>query len=148
MGADGSIRFEFNFQGIKIELSGESDFVDALYRDLMRDIETARQQLDAPEALVKAKAAAAAEHAPVWVHRCSEMMRKIYMSNISEMRNSPLGKALDYQGVRTFYADEDVFNNFFPDLSDNRTMWAELTDEGQRTIRKLPHGSQAKPSKP
>lgn len=148
MGADESVRFEFNFQGIKIELSGERGFVDALYRDLMRDIETARQKIEEPERKIRARAAAAAAHAPVWVHRCSEMMRKIYMSNISEMSDSPLGKALNYEGVRTFYADEDVFNTFFPALSDNRTMWAELTDEGQRTIRKLPHGSRSKPSKP
>jgi len=136
VGEDESIRFEFKFHGIKIELSGESQFVDALYRDLMRDIAAARHELETPKTVVKTT------HfpTPVWVHQCSEMMRKIYMSNTTEMKGSSLGKALDFEAVRTFYADEAVFNTFFPALANNRTMWAELTDEGQRTIRTLPHG--------
>ncbi|WP_133622040.1 hypothetical protein [Bradymonas sediminis] len=145
MGADESIRFEFSFHGINIELSGESKFVDTLYRELMRDIEAARQTLDKEEEQAEVKASAASiEHTPVWVHRCSEMMRKVYMSNVSEMKRSPVGKTLDYQAVRTFYTDDKAFRAFFPKLADNRTMWAELTDEGQRTIRKLPHGGRSK----
>lgn len=146
MSADESIRFEFNFEGIKIEISGESDFVDTLYRDLMRDIQAARQDLDAadqenlPDQQIE-QIVVTPEQAPVWVHRCSDMMRKIYMSTLAELEGSPLRNALDFGAVRTFYCDDAVFNAFFPGLSDNRTIWAELTDEGQRTIRKLPYGS-------
>jgi hypothetical protein len=145
MSADETIRFQFNFRGVEIEISGEDEFVDEMYRELMRDIQAARQCLDEPEEEV-APPDAAPEDLPVWIHRCSEMMRKIYMTNAESMQGSILARVLDFSLLRTLYVDKYVFDSFLPTLAGEHTLWAELTDEGRRTIDKLPSGAHKTPT--
>lgn len=139
MSADDPIQFQFSFRGVDIEISGESAFVDEFYRELMRDIQAARECLESsaedppdPKAMLN--------ETPIWVHRCSDMMRKVYMTNADTMEQTILTHLLNFPHLRTLYINKQVFDSLLPTLTREYTLWAELTEEGRRTIQRLPSG--------
>lgn len=70
----------------------------------------------------------------VWVQRCSDMMRKIYMATPEQLELGPLNAVLDRRALANVYIDKKVFDNALPHFAQERTMWAELTDEGRQQI--------------
>jgi hypothetical protein len=73
----------------------------------------------------------------VWVHRASDMMRKIYMVNLNDVRKTPLGDILDVGALSTIYVEKGVFDRFFPDLENNQTLWVEFTQAGRQKIAEV-----------
>jgi hypothetical protein len=125
-----TVRFQFNFRGVEVEIAGERGFVDGMYQELMRDIEAARrgamernERLEVPD-----------KETVVWVHRCSDMMRKIYMATSDDLGFTLLSNALEPDMLSTVYVDKRVFDRFLPNISTERTLWAELTAEGREKI--------------
>lgn len=124
--------FQFKFRGVEVEISGTRDYVDSMYQILMRDMEAARRgALEELEPLEIDD-----EERLLWVHRCSDMMHKIYMAAPSTIRNSVLGRAMNPEGVDTFYAQKHAFDKLLSSFAGDRTLWAELTAEGRKTIDK------------
>ena len=129
MAGDDTTHFQFEYGGIMVEVSGERAFVDDMYRQVMKDIQQARRQ-----------PAKSAEKTPppaeqiVWVHRCSEMMHKIYMATPSVISRTILGRAIDISALRRMYVDKDVFERVLPSVAGDHTLFAELTDEGRAEI--------------
>lgn len=130
MSSEEIVRFQFNFRGVQVEIAGERAFVDQMYQELMRDIEAARRgaaerkdHLRVPE-----------DQSLVWVHRCSDMMRKIYMASSDDIGFSLLSNSLDASFLSTIYVDKRIFDRFLPNIADERTLWAELTEEGKKKI--------------
>ncbi|QDG53987.1 hypothetical protein FIV42_25575 [Persicimonas caeni] len=130
MSSEETVRFQFNFRGVQVEISGERRFVDEMYQELMRDIEAAR--LGASERKDELKLPD--DEGLVWVHRCSSMMRKIYMATTDDIGFTLLSNALDARQLSSIYVDKQVFDRFMPNIAKDRTLWAELTEEGRRTI--------------
>jgi hypothetical protein len=124
--------FQFEFRGVKVEISGTRDYVDSMYQILMRDMEAARRgAIDDLEPVETRE-----EERLLWVHRCSEMMHKIYMAAPQTIVNSPLGRAMNPDAVDTLYAEKRAFDRLLSSFAGDRTLWAELTPEGRRTIDK------------
>jgi hypothetical protein len=124
--------FQFEFRGVKVEISGTRDYVDSMYQILMRDMEAARR--GAIEDLEPVETHT--EERLLWVHRCSEMMHKIYMTAPHTIRNSALGRAMNANAVDTLYAEKHAFDDLLSSFAGDRTLWAELTAEGRKTIDK------------
>lgn len=141
MSAGETTHFRFNLHGLEVEISGNIRFVDQMYREVMSDIQSMRTAMETAAQSTSSPQAAPAE-TPIWIHRCSEMMRKIYMTNAQTMRQTMLAPLLDLTVLRTIYIDKSVFDAFLPALADENTLWAELTDEGRRTIQQMPRGRQ------
>lgn len=141
MADEKSTRFRFNFGGITLEVSGERQFVEHLYKRVMKDVEKARRQLrqkrkqEANRKERKRVAAMIDDRQPsVWLHRCSSMMQKIYMISRSDVENTPLGNAVDADEVAHVYVAKDVFTDLFPGLEGGQTLWAEFTDVGREKL--------------
>lgn len=132
MSSEESVRFQFNFRGVQVEISGERRFVDEMYQELMRDIEAAR--LGASER--KDEFRLPDDEGLVWVHRCSDMMRKIYMATTDDIGFTLLSNSLDARRLNSIYVDKHIFDQFMPNVAKERTLWAELTEEGKRTINR------------
>lgn len=141
MSSGETTHFRFNLHGLDVEISGDIRFVDQMYREVMSDIQSFRTSIEAAAHSDRSPHAEPAE-TPIWIHRCSEMMRKIYMTNAQTMRQTMLAPLLDLTLLRTIYIDKSVFDAFRPVLADESTLWAELTDEGRRTIQQMPRGRQ------
>jgi hypothetical protein len=125
-----TVRFQFNFRGVEVEIAGERSYVDEMYQELMRDIEAARRGASEREEVT----AFPSEEKVVWVHRCSDMMRKIYMATTDDLGFTFLSKVLRPEALGAVYVDKHVFNDFLPNIAGDRTLWAELTEEGRRKI--------------
>jgi len=90
-------QFRLNLNGISLELEGEKAFVEQMYRDIMKDIEEARRRnkaiaIKASGSKASAKEAEALRHrarrdSVVWIHRCSELVHKIYMASPEDKRH-------------------------------------------------------------
>jgi hypothetical protein len=127
--------FHFDFGGITLELSGERQFVEKMYRQIMKDVEQARaQRIEKPE--VRAAQVQRINHA-VWVHRCSEMMRKIYMTTQGDIERTILGRCLDPEELAVVYVDKDILSNIFPEFDKGQTLWAEFTPAGREKIAEV-----------
>lgn len=132
MSSENSTQFQFRLGGIELEISGTQAFVEKMYARVMRDIESSQQHTvpaqsaSDPEAFVDGKL--------VWVHRCSPMMHKIYMSSPAELTRSPLMRAFDAGAVKILFADKSVFDRVLPAIEKGATLWAELTETGRRRI--------------
>lgn len=134
--------FHFDFGGIILELSGERAFVEKMYKQVMRDVAEARSGTQAPKKS-DAKAggggrgsmqAGPSKRRSVWVHRCSDLMRKIYMATPSDVSASILGKSIDSEPVGVIYIDKGAFNGIFPEMDGGQTLWAEFTAAGKRKL--------------
>ncbi len=134
--AEDKTRFHFDFGGVKLELAGEREFVERMYQQVMKDVQVARQRakLNIKSGPRKKMVKGNKKKPSVWVHRCSDMMRKIYMASRTDVMQSPLGEVLDASGFENIYMDREAFNHFFPELEGGYTLWAEFTTVGRRKI--------------
>lgn len=132
MSDENSTQFQFRLGGIELEISGDRDFVERMYGRVMRDIEAARRSL-ATEA-AQQEAEGARDKQILWVHRCSPMMHKIYMSSPAELDRSLLMRQFETTEVNIVFADKDVFERVLPSVEKGATLWAELTEQGRRRI--------------
>ncbi|RAL25517.1 hypothetical protein DL240_04720 [Lujinxingia litoralis] len=139
MSKSDTTHFHFDFGGITLELSGERTFVEKMYKQVMRDVAEARSQ--APPAAAPAQSgskgrvqAGPARRRSVWVHRCSELMRKIYMATPADVSASVVGKVIDSEPVAVIYVDKDAFGGVFPQMDDGQTLWAEFTAAGKEKV--------------
>lgn len=143
MGDDEQTRFHFDFGGIRLELSGDRDFVQTMYRRVMRDVDVVQRRITKRRsaidetlegATLEELSDSAAERPSVWLHRCGSMMRKIYMASRTDVSDSPIGECIDVDAVTNVYMQKSIFNRFFPDLEGERTLWAEFTKVGRQKI--------------
>ena len=130
MSSEETVRFQFNFRGVQVEISGERHFVDETYHELMRDIEAARRGAEQRRGELELPV----DGAMVWVHRCSDMMRKIYMASCENSALSLLDNAIDVDHLENIYVEKRLFDAVMPLVAKDGTLWAELTEEGRRTI--------------
>ncbi len=146
--------FQFSLGNIELEISGEREFVERMYRMIMRDIESSRgtdeefretirttQKLTGvqPESKEDTKKAILDTHGRgerpvVWVHRCGDMMHKIYMSSPQEMAKAEILRIFDTDWLGVVFANDDAINRVLPAVDRGQTLWAELTPEGRRRI--------------
>ena len=70
----------------------------------------------------------------VWVHRCGEMMHKIYMSSPKEIARAQILRSLDTNLLNVVFAEEDLIALILPAVERGHTLWAELTEAGRRRI--------------
>jgi hypothetical protein len=127
-------KFNFEFGGISIEVSGEKEFVQEVYQTVMRDVETARKNVEASGGKARGATGEKKEPEAVWVHRSSDMMRKVYMAALKDVLKTPLGELLDIKVVSALYVEKGVFDRLFPDLENSQTLWAEFTQAGRKRI--------------
>lgn len=150
-------QFKLSLNGITLELSGDQAFVEEMYREIMRDIEEARARMArgersqfTPRRAAKGSGASSApsgekdrpfEHI-VWVHRCSELVHKIYMASPQDLgRVKPL-RHLDPAHLATMYVEDRLLSRLMPQYDRGQTLWAELTQAGRARIAEA---SAAKP---
>lgn len=130
---EGDARFRFNFGELTLELTGEREFVERMYHRVMKDVETVRlrceEKLDADEVVQDGT-----DESSVWLHRCGNMMRKIYMCSRDDIMETPLGEVVGADKISAVYLDKDTFAEFFRDLEDGYTLWAEFTSVGRQKI--------------
>lgn len=128
--------FHFDFGGITLEVSGGRDFVQEMYQKVMKDVADARRSAQAAnrKASKKVSSKGPTKKPSVWVHRCSEMMRKIYMASQDDISASPICDIVDVDVVSGIYVDKGLFELFFPKLDDGQTLWAEFTAVGRKKI--------------
>lgn len=152
MADDDKTRFHFNFGGIKLELAGDRKFVERMYQQVMRDVQTSRNRATQKGRLGAPQKKEGSEKKPsVWVHRCGDMMRKIYMASENDVEKSALGKVIDVTVLENLYLNRDVFPDFFPDMEGGYTLWAEFTTVGRQKLseatgpkRKVLRGQESK----
>lgn len=137
MGDDEQISLRFECQGIQLELSGRREFVEPMYQQLMDDIQQARrtvrdrnQQVDIPEPEPGKKPSA-------WVHRCGELMHKIYMLSKIDLQSTPIADLFDLRELSNIYAEQELFTEVFDGLDGRDTLWAEFTPVGRRKIKEI-----------
>ena len=142
-------QFRLNLNGISLELEGDRAFVEEMYRQIMRDIEEAkrRNQAAAKPAASRAKAKAgeaaarkARRDAVVWIHRCSELVHKIYMTSPEELGEVGQLTFLDPERVATLYIQDRLLPKLMPQFDKGQTLWAELTPAGRQKIASVSHG--------
>lgn len=140
MSDDNTTHFQFSLAGIELEISGDRHFVERMYRTVMHDIEMARKgetpkgqpsnaQDERRQQLERKK------REIVWVHRCSEMMHKIYMSSPKEIGRSPLLRSFDASQLGVVYAEKALVGMILPKTERGQTLWAELTEAGRERIK-------------
>lgn len=133
MSDENSTHFQFRLGGIELEISGERKFVEEMYGRMMRDIDEARRKALGRKGKQR-DAVPAADRQIVWVHRCSPMMHKIYMSSPIEVARAPLMRQIDANELAIVFADKDVFDHVLPGGGRGHTLWAELTAKGRKRI--------------
>lgn len=140
MSDENSTHFQFRLGGIELEIEGDREFVERMYHRVMRDIETVRKRVAAQRAEERLSPPVAPDDDSIrrrqilWVHRCTPMMHKIYMSAPVEVDESPLLRMIDTTKVSVIFADRDAFDNVLPGGGRGQTMWAELTEKGRQRI--------------
>lgn len=136
MSDENSTHFQFRLGGIELEISGDREFVEKMYGRVMRDIEAARRTVaESMDADQKGAAdSSLREKQILWVHRCSPMMHKIYMSSPAELDKSPLMRQFETTNVSILFADKGVFERILPSVEKGATLWAELTERGRQRI--------------
>ena len=137
MAYDEETKFRFDFGGIKLEVSGDREFVERIYRQVMEDVEEARrrnraEELDSPRKLDGDEE----DKEALWVHRCDDMMRKIYMVSRDDLTLKMLNRVVNPRALENIYVEKQAFEKLFPDLENGYTLWAEFTSTGRERIAK------------
>lgn len=137
--SDDTTHFQFSLSGIELEISGERSFVEKFYRRIMKDIEASRSWAPtdskaAPKSEDPRPRSNATEEPVIWVHRCNEMMHKIYMSSPGEVSKATILRAVDTDFVSVVFADDELVERVLPSIERGHTLWAELTEAGRRRI--------------
>ncbi len=129
-----STQFQFKFAGVEIEIKGEPGFVNRMYRTILADVERARTFEDFHLSEVADDDSLSKKI--IWIHRCSEMMNKIYMSTLRELKQNKTLQMLDLQGVGVIYCDPKALGAVLKNHEEGQTLWAELTTQGKLKIAK------------
>lgn len=131
-----STRFQFNFAGVEIEIQGNQEFVNKMYRKILADVEQARvvENLESEGVDIVDPTDGSLSKNIIWIHKCSQMMNKIYMSTHNDLKNQPILDALDLHGVGVIYCDRNSISNILPKREEGHTLWAELTTQGKIQI--------------
>ena len=146
MADDELTHFRFDFGGIKLEVSGDREFVREMYHRVMQDVEKARRgsvdetngvQITKKEGTTEKLAPA--REASVWAHRCSDLMRKIYMLSSQGIKGTPLANFVDISAVKNVYIAKDIFDEILPGTESSQTLWAEFTQAGRKKIAEVTH---------
>ncbi|MDX9719950.1 MAG: hypothetical protein RBU37_04320 [Myxococcota bacterium] len=130
-------RFRLNLAQFSVELAGEKNFVEELYRKVYRDLlPLINTPKPGPEAItpqpVDNKANPGQDY--TWIYSCTPHYNKVYVVENSVLVHSIFGRHLDPRRLRRIYLDR-ANSPLFRDLaSGNRTLWAEITPEGRRMI--------------
>lgn len=134
-------QFRLNLNGISLELDGERSFVEEMYRRIMQDIEEARRRNKAAGASKSAstskspaKSAKPRRDAVVWIHRCSELVHKIYMASPDEFSSLRQLQCFDPEQIGTMYVSDKLLPKLMPQFDKGQTLWAELTPAGRQKI--------------
>jgi hypothetical protein len=141
MSDENTTHFQFSLATIQLELSGDREFVERMYRTIMRDIEEARSV--EPSAIApknetpqeKRTRTVPIDRQVVWVHRCSEMMHKIYMSSPEELSRAHLLRTIDPTRLSVVYAADECIDMILPKVEQGHTLWSELTEKGKAKIQ-------------
>jgi hypothetical protein len=150
MSQDQHTRFQLTFNGISLELHGEKEFVEEMYREVMADLEEARARnargqmpSTAPASASQAKPPATAgakkkverplEHV-IWLHRCTPLVNKIYMASPSDVRKTKRLSAFVPEQIATLYVEGKLLTDVMPQFDRGQTLWAELTTAGRKKI--------------
>lgn len=138
--SEDSTHFELKLNGIVLEISGDRDFVDHMYRLVMRDLEEARERVrqgitTPPTTPSSARPVRPTDDPVVWLHRCTDMVHKIYMASSSDLGGTPLFQVLDPRHLGVFYVEDELFRRHLPQFERGQTLWAELTPAGRAQIR-------------
>lgn len=168
MAEDHTEHFQLNLNGISLEISGDYDFVQSMYRRVMSDIEEARARMlrgegPAPKAApapakkgslsvseIKQRersrpAYAAVDNRVIWLHRTNSMVNKIYMANVEEISKTRMLRAFDPEHLYTLYVEDPLLSKMMPKFGRGQTLWAELTTAGRRKIAEATGGYKSLP---
>lgn len=132
MSDEEEVSLRFNCAGVKLELSGNRTFVERMYRQIVADVEAARRR-------VRTRGAESSPHGgptSTWIHRCGDLMRKIYMGSGVDVRRSMLGGVIDAREVENIYVEDADFLDVFEQF-DDETLWAEFTSVGRQLLGEL-----------
>ncbi len=137
MAEDSHSEFRFECEGIEVEIRGSREFVETMYRQIMRDIDRARPADESiqPDPPASSSSPAPPDEHVVWVVSRDEMIQRVYMTEAANVEASPLGRALDAERIGTLYTDAEGFEGLLPRVADREeTLWAKLTEAGRRRI--------------
>lgn len=139
MSDENTTHFQFSLAAIQLEITGDRDFVERMYRTIMQDIEEARKApADIPSTSPKQAPRSKTvdiDRQVIWVHRCSEMMHKIYMSSPEEVSRAHLLRNIDSTRLAVVYASDQCIDMILPKVEKGHTLWAELTEKGKQRIQ-------------
>ena len=138
-------RFRLNLPGFTVELEGQRTFVEDLYRTISRDLEpmlkaaSSGQPITLPELSPESEGTVSTNRrsSHIWVYFCTTLFNKVYVMENNTVEATLLGRFIDVDRIRRIYIDDipknsSVFSNNF---HNNRTLWAEFTDEGRELLR-------------
>ena len=130
-------RFRLNLPEFSVELAGEKEFVEELYRKVYRDLLPLLSS-SAPTQAVIDPAPVEPESHPrhdyTWIYSCTPHYNKVYVAENSVLTHSVVGHYLDPRRIRRVYLDRKRSQLFSEFSEGNRTLWAEITPEGRRMI--------------
>ncbi len=135
--SEDTTQFQFSLAGIELEISGERKFVEKFYRRIMKDIEASRTWIAAEPSAEEddpRPRSHETDEPVIWVHRCTDMMHKIYMSSPREVSRARVLRAVDTDHVSVVFADDHMVEKVLPAVERGHTLWAELTEAGRRRI--------------
>jgi len=138
-------RFKLSLPDVTFEIEGETTFVEDLYKTISRDLEpmliaaTAGEPIDLPP--LKQETSTSRKNSQsiryTWVYHCTALFNKVYVTENNIISNSVIGRFIDVDRVRRISIDQDNGRSIFSSLfDDNRTLWAEFTEEGRQLLRK------------
>lgn len=162
-------KFQLSLNGISLEVSGEREFVEEMYRAIMADIEEARRRLhqgvvtglsssSAPAVSAKPAQNTPAKVSPstkqrqnfeqvVWVHRCTSLVNKIYMASPRDLHRTKVLSKLNINHLATLYVEDKLMTRILPQFEKGQTLWAELTTAGRAKIAEASAPSTTKAEK-
>jgi hypothetical protein len=132
MSASVTTHFHLKMGDIELDVEGEREFVEKVYRMLMLDVERVRAdefqtaECNPPEDDIA--------ETLTWVHRCSELLHKIYLIKTSKLSASLLNVAFDVHHLGALYVDRAAIDRILPSLTTDNTIYAQLTPAGKRKI--------------
>ena len=133
----GSVTTHFHLKMGDLELSvdGEPEFVEKVYRMLMLDVERVRGEKHPVEESVQPNEDI--RDNLIWVHRCSEMLHKIYLIRTAKLAISPLSQVLHIDRLNALYINRPAIEELVPSLAADNTIYAQLTPAGKRKIAEM-----------
>jgi hypothetical protein len=70
----------------------------------------------------------------VWIHRCNDLVHKIYMANHNDLRTHEVFGLIRPEQLGILYIEDPLLNQLLPRFEMGQTLWAELTPAGRKKI--------------